>query len=205
MKTTLKPLICTLLFICFCFVANAQSRTDSLRIGVAVEGITTTGTFGVPVNTNTDGTSSTAYKYGAGVSLRVDIPTIEHFNVTASVGYNTYFATSAANTSQESILNVTPVNMETIPVKLGIKWFLGNTFYFQGEAGETILANKSALYGMFSNSFTFSPQVGLLIPLKKKHTYIDGGFRYESFQTFYNDGGGHNKFYALHIAYMFKL
>ncbi|MDB4924849.1 hypothetical protein [Mucilaginibacter sp.] len=204
MKTALKSLIYSLFFIATCLTANAQSYVDTLRIGAGVEGMSGNGTFGTGINTAVAATGSSAYKYGAGVFLHADVPLIEHFNLTVSAGYNTFFTTSNIGTSQQAITGTTLPNFETIPLKLGIKWFIGKTFYFQGEAGETLLANKAALYAVYSNAFTWSPQLGVLVPLKKKRTYIDGGIRYENFQSFYNDGTK-NSFWAIHIAYAFNL
>jgi len=206
MKITLKPLAWSLLFISFCFTANAQSLpiSDSLRIGVSAEGATATGIFGTGVNTSNGGTAATAYQYGAGISLRFDYPINKSFYVTANAGYSVFFPTADAQGSQQVILNTTIPTFQTIPLKLGVKWFTGNRFYFQGEVGETLLANKAQLYALNSYAFTWSPQVGLLFPLKKRHTYIDGGIRFESFASFYNDGAT-NDFWAIHIAYMFNL
>ncbi len=208
MKITLKPLTWSLLFIGFCFTANAQSRTiaDSLRIGVSLEAASGTGIFGTGVNTASGGTATpaTAYQYGTGISMRFDYPINHSFYVTANAGYSIFFPTADGQSGQQVILNTTIPGFQTIPLKLGVKWFTGNRFYFQGEVGETLLANKAQLYGLYSTAFTWSPQVGLLFPLKKRHTYIDGGVRFESFASFYNDGAV-NDFWAIHIAYMFNL
>ncbi len=202
MKIILKPLIWSLLFISICFTANAQS--DTLRVGVAVEAASGAGIFGTGVNTDPGVPAVTAYHYGAGVSLHADFPLNRTFTVSASAGFNTFFTTGDVNGGQQVIYNTKPPQLETIPLKLGVKWFTGKVFYFQGEAGETLLANKSQLYGLYSYAFTFSPGIGLLVPLKKPHTYIDAGFRFESFASFYNDGAMNN-FWGLHFAYMFNL
>lgn len=204
MKTALKSFIYSLFFILFCLTANAQSYVDTLRIGGGVQAMAGNGNFGTGVNTAVNAQAAAAYKYGAGVFLHADVPLIEHFNLSVSAGYNTFFTTSNIGTSQQAITGTTSPNFETIPLKLGIKWFLGKKFYFQGEAGETLLANKAAMYAVYSNAFTWSPQMGVLIPLNKKRTYIDGGVGYENFQSFYNDGAKNN-FWAIHIAYVFNL
>jgi hypothetical protein len=206
MKITLKTFAWSLFFISFCFAANAQLLpiADSLRIGIGAEAATATGIFGTGVNTPNGGTAASAYQYGTGISLRFDYPINKSFYATANAGYTVFFPTADARNGQQVISNTTIPSFQTIPLKLGVKWFTGSSFYFQGEVGETLLANKAQLYALYSYAFTWSPQLGLLLPLKKKHTYIDAGLRFESFASFYNDSAV-NDFWAIHIAYMFNL
>lgn len=204
MKTTLKSLIYTLIFICFCFAANAQSYSDTLRISVAANLAVANGDYGTSVYTTNGTQDNAAYSYGAGVSLQVDIPVIEHINITASAGYNNFFTTQYAKNSQALVAGYTLPNFETIPLKLGIKWFLGKAFYVQGEAGETLLANKTELYAVYGNAFTYAPQAGFLFKLKR-HNYVDAGLRFESAGSFYNNGNKPNTFWGLHVAYAFNL
>jgi hypothetical protein len=207
MKITLKTLVYSFLFIFISSAAKAQlSVPDSLRIGIGGELFSTTGSnFGTDVNVPANSEAGAAYNYGAGVSLRVDIPVISSLFVTASAGYNTYFKSKNADKSQQAITNGSLPNFNTIPLKVGLKVFIGgDRFYAHGEVGETLLANKKALYAIYSNSFTWSPGIGLIFPLQKRHTYIDGGIRFESASTFYNNKTTNN-FWALHVAYAFNL
>jgi hypothetical protein len=205
MKIKLKSFIWSLFFICFCFTAKAQlSVPDSVRIGVGGEFGYALGIFGTGVNTQTATPAATAYKYGTGITFHIDYPLNKAFCLTGSAGYMIFFPTADALEGQQVILNTKIANFQIAPVKLGLKWFMGQRFYFQGEAGETFLANKSQLYALNSYAFTWSPQMGLIMPLKKKHTYIDAGVRFESFASFYNDGAVNN-FLGLHVAYTFNL
>ncbi|MFD2143957.1 hypothetical protein [Mucilaginibacter antarcticus] len=207
MKSTLKTLVYTLLFISISSAAKAQLTVpDSLRIGLGGGLFSTTGSnFGTDVNVPTNAEAGAAYSYGAGVALKVDIPVLSHVLVTASVGYNTFFKSANGNKSQQAITNATLPNFNTIPLKVGVKLFVGgDRFYAQGEVGETLLANKKALYAMYSNAFTWSPGIGMIFPLQKHHRYIDAGIRFESTQTFYNNNNNNN-FWALHLAYAFNL
>lgn len=207
MKITLKALVYSFLLIFTVTAAKAQRTVpDSLRIAVGGELFSTTGTnFGTDINIPSGEQAASAYNYGAGLSLRVDIPVLSGLLVTASAGYNTYFTTANANKSQQAIANAKLPNFNTIPLKVGLKVFIGgDRFYGHAEVGETLLANKKALYAMYGNAFTWSPGIGLIFPLKKHHTYIDGGIRFESAQTFY-DNKNNNNFWALHIAYAFNL
>jgi hypothetical protein len=205
MKTILKPLILSLLFTGICFMAKAQSLPDTIRIRVGGELASANGIFGVAVNTPASGTASSAYSIGAGASLAVDYPITEHWYITASAGYTNYFKSSSVNTSEQAVNGVSSPNFETIPLKLGLKIVLGNRLYVQGEIGETFLANKTALYAIYNNAFTYSPNVGVIIPLKKKRTYIDGGIRFESMTQSYYNNTMVSSFWALHVAYAFNL
>lgn len=206
MKFTFKALIYSFLFICLSSAANAQINVpDSVRISIGAELASTTGTdFGTGVNTPSGGTAASAYNNGVGISLHVDVPVMSQLYVTASAGYITFLASKSAGYSQQAITGNKLPDFNTIPLKIGLKLLLGNRFYVQAEAGETILANKAAVYALYSNAFTWSPQLGLVLPLKKRHTYIDAGIRYESTQTFYNNSNTNN-FWALRIAYAFNL
>src|SRR5689334_22644502 len=98
MKITLKALIYSLLLIGFGSAAKAQLNVpDSLRIGIGAEiASTTTTNFGTGVITPPGGTAASAYSYGAGVSLRVDIPVLSKLGVTVSAGYTSFFANGNA-------------------------------------------------------------------------------------------------------------
>jgi hypothetical protein len=207
MKITLKTLIYSVIFIFIASGAKAQlSVPDSLRISIGGQLFSTTGTnFGTDVNTPSDSEASSAYNYGAGIALGVDIPVLSGLFATASVGYNSYFTTKNAKYSQQALTNVPLKNFNTIPIKVGLKAFIGgDRFYVHGEIGETILANKKDLYAIYSHSLTWSPGIGLIFPLEKRHTYIDAGIRFESMATFYNNNNTNN-FWGLHLAYAFNL
>jgi hypothetical protein len=207
MKITLKALIYSFLLICLGSAAKAQLNVpDSLRIGIGAEILSTTNTnFGTGAITPSGGEAASVYSYGAGVSLKVDIPVLSKLAVTASAGYSTFFANSNAQNSQQAITGVKLPNFNIIPLKLGIKAFIGgDRFYVHGEVGETLLANKAALYATYTNSFTWAPGLGLILPLKKRHTYIDAGIRVENTASFYNADNS-NTFWGLHVTYAFNL
>ena len=206
MKITLKALIYSFLFVCLGSAAKAQILIpDSLRIGVGLEATSTLGTdFGTNVNTTSGGTAKSAYNYGVGASLRVDVPVLSKLYVTATAGYVSFLPSKDGASSQQALTGVSLPNFNTIPLKLGVKLLIGNRFYVHGEAGETLLANKKELYAIYSNSFTWAPEIGMVFPLKKRHTYIDGGIRVETTSSFYNDSN-HNSFWALHLTYAFNL
>ncbi|MCC8424822.1 hypothetical protein [Mucilaginibacter sp. UR6-11] len=206
MKITVKALVYSVLFISLGSVANAQINVpDSVRISIGAEITSTTGTdFGTGVNVASGGNAASAYNYGAGLSFHIDVPVLSQLYLTATAGYISFFPTKDGVYSQQAITNSPLPNFNIIPLKIGAKLLLGNRFYVGAEAGETLLANKTALYALYSNSFTWAPQIGLVLPLKKRHTYIDTGLRFESTSSFYNNST-HNTFWGLHVAYAFNL
>ncbi|WP_214073698.1 hypothetical protein [Mucilaginibacter sp. dw_454] len=206
MKITFKAFVYAIVFTCFCSAANAQINVpDSLRISLGVNFASTTGnSFGTGVNVATDGTASSPYKFGTGLNLGVEVPVMSSFYLTASAGYVSFIKSGIIKSSQQSITNVPTQNFNTIPLKIGAKLLIGNRFYVAAEAGETLLANKKELYALYGDAFTWAPQIGLVLPLKQHHRYIDAGFRYETTSTFYGDSN-HNSFWALRVAYAFNL
>jgi hypothetical protein len=193
MANTFKTLLYSLLFTSLSMAANAQrSVPDSVRISVGLDAGIPNGDFGK------------SYSALIGASLHVDIPVTKKIYVTASAGYNMFPASSASGyTNPQSIFNVTPPDFKTIPLKVGIKYFLIGGFYAQGEVGETLLANKKDLYALYGNAFTYAPQLGMLFRLKNQ-MYIDGGVRYEGVSSFYNDNSKFS-FWAAHVSFAFNL
>src|SRR5579859_8150413 len=128
MKTTLNALLGLLLCLLLSLGASAQSSSipDTLRLAIGLDA-------GYPV-----ASIATRYNVSAGASLRLDLPISRRSYVTASVGYNNFFLGSGATTTQQAILNVPVPTLQTMPLKIGYKYFLIKNFYVHGEAGETL-------------------------------------------------------------------
>jgi hypothetical protein len=184
MKLTLHKLIALLLFAGSYLGANAQAVPDTMRVNIGLEG-------GLPLNDR--------YKSVLGVSLRIDYPIARKTYITGTAGYNKMFAAS----TPQLILNVPNADLQTVPLKIGIKQFVIRHFYVLGEVGQTLLLNKTQAFATKSSSLTFSPQIGMLFFLKNR-TYIDAGIRHEILNSFNNDNEKFN-FWAAHIAYAFNL
>jgi hypothetical protein len=75
--------------------------------------------------------------------------------------------------------------------------------YVQGQAGATILANKSEVSADKSAGFTYSPQVGVLVKLAPKN-YIDAGVYFQQTSSFWNGGSDLNTL-GVEVAYSFGL
>jgi len=192
MKIAYKKLFILIAFISFTYAAKAQYSAvpDTARI-----------TFGPDISIPV-GTFGDSYKYGVGASVQLDLPITTTLYVTGNVGYSMF---SASNTSSNPnyILNVKAPNMSAAPLKLGLKFYLIRTFYIQGEAGETLLLNRTAIYALDGSAFTWAPQMGILFKLHN-HNFIDGGIRWQKTQSFYGDGK-YNTFWGFRVAYGFGL
>ncbi len=141
---------------------------------------------GVPV-----GNLSNGYKWMIGLSLQTELPFIEQrLYGTLNSGYYLFFGKSGIS------------NLNLIPLKAGLKYFLFGDLYLQGEAGVSFLANKRHLEADKTAAFVYAPQVGYLFRLRKN--YIDIGVRFEGNSKFYQNGYDNN-FLGLRISYSLDL
>lgn len=188
MKITLHKIIALLLFAGGYMGVNAQAIPDTMRISVGVDA----------------GLSNSAMYSGIlGASLKIEYPITRKLYITAIGGFNQMFVSSTASTLPQGILGVKNADLQTVPLKAGIKFFAIRHFYLAGEVGQTLLLNKAQAFATYNSSFSFSPQMGMLFFLKKR-SYIDAGIRYESVKSFNNDKEKLD-FWAARIAFAFNL
>jgi hypothetical protein len=192
MKIAYKKLFILIAFISFTYAAKAQYSAvpDTARI-----------TFGPDLSFPT-GNFKNSYNYGVGVSVQAEVPLSTKLYVTGNVGYSMLIANNSSS-NPELITNVKTANMSAAPLKLGLKFYLIRTFYIAGEAGETLLLNRTAVYGIDASAFTWAPQMGILFKLAN-HNFIDGSVRWQKTQSFYGDGN-YNTFWGVRVAYGFNL
>lgn len=158
---------------------NDPVNDGGIRLSIGVDGA-------LPVGSFSDG-----YDWMLGISAQAEFPLLsDKLYVTVNSGYDYFFGS-----------NNVP-NIHLIPVKGGLKYFLAGDFYLQGEAGVSFLANKKHLKTEKSGAFVYAPQVGYLFRLRRN--FIDVGARFESNSEF-SDGGDHNNFIGLRVAYSFAL
>lgn len=198
MKMKSKIGIVTVLLVSFAFASKAQTSTPAgsttsstdkeWRLSVGPE-------FGIP-------SGNFAHNYGwlFGGSVQLDIPVfVPGLYVTANAGYDNLIAKK----------DVANINVQTIPVKAGFKYFVfSDLVYVQAMAGVHFLANKSDLNADKAAAFTYTPGVGVLLKLAPKN-YLDLGVRWEETAGFYNggEGSGGNSYgqVTLRVAYSFGL
>jgi hypothetical protein len=189
MKNSIKISVLTLaLFSLVSLRSNAQNATKTETYGSGIR-LSFGVDAGIPV-----GPLNAVYDWNLGGSVQAEFPIVKNqLYGTINSGYNNFFA------GNNDDLN----DLHLIPVKAGLKYFPLNNFYLQGEAGAAFLTNKNNIGANKTAAFVYAPQVGVLINVGGKN-YIDAGFRFESNQKFYDNGGTSN-FFAIRIAYAFDL
>jgi hypothetical protein len=200
MKTTFKISAILLAFTALTFTAKAQSTTptpatgsgssnaNAVRFSIGVDG-------GIPT-----GKLSDSYNFSIGGSLQADIPVVPNLFVTINAGYNSIQGKNNVNINGE---NFSPANIQLLPAKAGLKYFIVPNFYVQGEAGAAFLLNKSDLGDDKSAAFIYAPQIGYQFHIGG-NSYIDAGVRYEA-STKLNSAVEDSKvnFFGLRVAYGF--
>lgn len=195
MKTTRKIGVVTALLVSTAFSTQAQTTNPATPAGSSNYNkefrLSVGPDFGLPISNLSNG-----YNWAAGGFVQADIPVIQNLYVTVDAGYRGIFSKKGSELSGSK-----GVDLQTIPLKAGLKYFfVDNLLYVQGQAGATILANKSNALADKSAGFTYSPQVGVLIKLAHKN-YLDAGFYWESTQSFWNNGPGTLNMLGLRLAY----
>jgi hypothetical protein len=131
---------------------TASSSTDGgTKISLGIEG-------GIPV-----GDANSVYNYVLGGSLKIETPILKNTFLTLSAGYNAFFVKSELKDPGLSSA------YGFIPLKAGIKYYMQDGFFVEGEAGIVFSteANSRSL-------FVYAPGVG--------YTFSDGfevGLRFE--------------------------
>ena len=196
MKNSFKISAIALAFAAFTFSAKAQTTTPSTTTSTTTSG-------GVRFSIGVDagiptGKLSNNYNWNLGGSLQADIPVVNNLFVTVNAGYDNIFGKKNID---GTTLDAT--NIQLLPVKAGLKYFIVKDFYVQGEAGAAFLLNKSALGDNNTAAFVYAPQIGYQFQLGGKN-YIDAGVRYEA-STKLNSDVDNSKvnFFGLRVAYVF--
>jgi hypothetical protein len=198
MKSTLKISALVLAFAGLTLGAKAQTSTTSTTK-------TSTSSNGVILSIGVDagiptGKLSDSYNWNIGGSVQADLPVAQNLFVTVNAGYNSI---QGKNNIAGSGLDAT--NIQLLPVKAGLKYFVVPHFYVQGEAGAAFALNKSDVGFDKSAAFVYAPQLGYQFPIGGKN-FIDAGVRYEA-STKFNSNVDDSKvnFFGLRVAYAFGL
>jgi hypothetical protein len=189
MKKTIKAGVTTLALLLAVAVGvkaqtkgNSDSQRPSFSLSVGPEA-------GIPV-----GSFSDYYKWSLGGSVQADYAIIKK---TLYVNLNAGFA----NVFADDIPGLD--DLQWIPVKAGLRYypFQRNNLYVQGQAGVNFITNGPI--GNKTAAFTYSPQIGYLIPLGKGN-YLDAGVKFDGNSKFV-DGGDAANLIGLRVAYTFGL
>lgn len=124
------------------------------------------------------------YSIGTGVSAKFEMPVVSPVSFSLTGGFTSVFY--KGNPLGEGN---TPAAALFAPVKAGLKYYLIQNVYAEGEAGSAIELNHER-----NDLFAFSFGLGFIIPEGKNG--VDIGFRYEDWQ-------GQLRQTALRVAYRF--
>lgn len=149
------------------------------KLGVGVE-------FGFPM-----GDFGDVSKFGIGGSLLYQHPIANKLNLTGSAGYLNF---TGKDVDIPGIGTVKTDGVGFIPVKAGLRYFVAENFFVNGELG-AVFGTKEGT----GTAFAYSPGVGVEFPVADKSTLELSG-RYEGWS---NDGT--LSFIGLRLAYNFGL
>ncbi|MES2275752.1 MAG: outer membrane beta-barrel protein [Bacteroidota bacterium] len=182
------------------FGANAQTKsttTPGPRLSIGADA-------GIPT-----GSLSNGYNWNLGGSAQLELPVASQLFFTVDAGYNNIFGkknvtiTSVTGTTTTTIKGDVQ-NIQLLPVKAGLKYFVASNIYVQGEAGAGFLLNKKDLGYTKSTAFIYAPQVGVLLPINA-NSNLDLGVRYEGSTKYTAYDGSTINFVGLRVAYSFNL
>jgi hypothetical protein len=197
MKSSFKISALILAFAGLSFGAKAQTATT--KTSTSSNGIILS--IGVDAGLPTGSSFKDAYNWNLGGSIQADIPVISNsLYVTVNAGYDNVFGKNNIDGT-----GIDATNIQLLPVKAGLKYFIVPHFYVQGEAGASFLLNKTDLGADKTAAFVYAPQIGYQFPLGGK-SYLDAGVRYEGNSSFYNSSVSDVKFnfVGLRVAYAFS-
>ncbi|GAA4198204.1 hypothetical protein GCM10022289_06600 [Pedobacter jeongneungensis] len=173
-----------ILLIAFLFSSPTLLKAqNSANIGIGAE-------IGLP-----SGNFSNLSGIGSGASVKADFPVTENFALTLNAGFMNFFG------RRNQLFNVQ--DLTYAPLKAGLKYQLGESFYAEGQLGAALPLNKNQ-----KTLFVWSPGIGNQFKLSGGNK-LDLGIRYEAW-TGKNNMIGLNKsdskgFVGIRFAYLFGL
>ena len=125
------------------------------------------------------------YNFGVGGSLLYQHPVASNLNITGSAGYLSFKAKDEFGGGTSG----------SIPVKAGLRYFLAENFFVNGELGAAFSTEDNG-----STAFAYSPGIGIEFPVSNGGA-IELGARYEGWSANSNT----SSFIGLRLAYNFGL
>lgn len=179
-KTThLVAAIC-MIAACLLFTdANAQSNDSKFRFGIGVDGL-------VPVGSLTNNEN-----FGLGITPRLQYSVSDKFALTFTSGFYHFFSKQIYYSAPLGAAITGKYDLDIVPVKAGVKYFVLPNIYLAGEAGVGFEVED----GGGPADLLLSPGVGY------SSKNWDIGLRYENF---HNNTGAIGVF-GVRLAYGFKL
>lgn len=162
--------------------ANAQTKDPAMsgsKIGVGADFAFPMGDFG------------DAYNFGVGGSLNFQAPIASKLNFVGEAGYLKF----TGKEFNEMGLSFKYPSVGFVPLKAGVRYFLAENFYAQGQVGAAIATGDDAS----GTAFLYAPSLGVEFPVADKMA-IDFGARYEGWSK-----NGTSSFIGLRAALNFGL
>lgn len=157
--------------------ANAQNKKDPAmggsKLGVGADFAFPMGDFGDVMD------------FGFGGSLNFQAPIANKLNFVGEAGYLSF--------KSKEILGQT-FSTGTVPLKAGVRYFLAENFYAQGQLGAAISTETNG-----KTAFLYAPSLGVEFPVADKMA-VDFGARYEGWSN-----NGTSSFIGLRAALNFGL
>jgi hypothetical protein len=168
------------------FAANAQTKDPAMngsKIGVGAD-------FAFPMGDYADGAYGANYAFGG--SLNFQAPIANKLNFVGEAGYLSHTSKEVAGQTY---------SYGAIPLKAGVRYFLAENFYAQGQIGAAISTEDNGKTG-----FLYAPSIGMEFPVANKMS-VDFGARYEGWsnQTAGINSTRTNSFIGLRAALNFGL
>ena len=197
MKNLTKTIAAASIAVASLFSANivkAQSATpaNAWRFGIGIEGMAPTGNLHNISNAGLGGTARLQYGINNNLALTI---TSGYYNFFGKE--NTYEIPSGTTVTRVTQKNV---DFGIVPVKAGLKAYIGDGFYVAGEVGagfetKDAYRGRTGDYNEKATKLILAPGVGY------SWTNVDLGVRYENFSGNNNNYG----MVAARLAYGFKL
>jgi hypothetical protein len=118
------------------------------------------------------------YQLGLGFVTRLELPlssSDNNINFTATTGITAFFSDLTVRSFFKKTDSFTEPVYYFIPVKAGLKYYFGETFYAEGEAGGIVNASNN-----FKITLSYAPGIGVAIPFRDIRS-LDLGVRYETY------------------------
>ncbi|CAM3647490.1 outer membrane beta-barrel protein [Mucilaginibacter galii] len=197
MKNLTKTIAAASIAVASLFSANvvkAQSATpaNAWRFGIGIEGMAPTGNLHNISNAGLGGTARLQYGINNNLALTI---TSGYYNFFGKE--NTYEIPSGTTVTRVTQKNV---DFGIVPVKAGLKAYIGDGFYVAGEVGagfetKDAYRGRTGDYNEKATKLILAPGVGY------SWSNVDLGVRYENFSGNNNNYG----MVAARLAYGFKL
>lgn len=159
--------------------------------------------IGADVGYLTGGLQNT-HKFILGATAQVGITVAKPLQLVVNAGFLNFFGKTVYYTDlQDAPSYAVSTSIQVLPVKAGLRYFLEPNFYLQGDAGVAFILNNNDANFSRSNAFTYSPQMGVLLPAGGKN-FVDIAFRYEATGKFDSSfDASKYSFLGLRVAYGF--